>query len=268
MIHLALIGVGKWGTNYLKSVELIRDCRIVATYTRNYRQILKNSNIDGVIIATPSETHYEVTRFFLEKNYNLLIEKPLVTSYRHAKELESMYLKSTSVVHVGHNYLFHPEFMKLSNEKLKYLHFHIGGYGPFRESTALWDWGPHAVSMCLTLMGKEPERVTAWGNRMSKDADIIYAKLDYKEDFSAFITTGRMMPEKTRNISLVSTKKRMSVLLKDVNVLERQLQYFIDAVRKKQRNDKNFFLGVRVVKILHHLEQSLIHNGRTIEVTS
>lgn len=268
MMHLALIGVGKWGTNYLRSVELIRDCRIVATYTRNYQQILKNSKIDGVIIATPSETHYEITRFFLEKNYNLLIEKPLVTSYRHAKELEKLYLKSTSVVNVGHNYLFYPEFMKLSNENLQYLDFHIGGYGPFRESTALWDWGPHAVSMCLTLMGKEPWRVTAWGNRMSKDADIIYAKLDYKGNFSAFITTGRMMPEKTRNISFVSTKKRMNITLKDVNVLESQLQYFVDAIRKKQRNGKNFLLGVRVVKILHHLEQSLIHNGKTIEITS
>ena len=36
-----------------------------------------NSNLDGLIISTPAETHFKIAKKSLDKGINALVEKPL-----------------------------------------------------------------------------------------------------------------------------------------------------------------------------------------------
>ncbi len=292
MTTLALVGVGKWGTHYLDAVKDIPDCRIAYVCTRDYKKLILHPDIHGIIVATPAETHYDIARFFLPKSIPLLIEKPLTTSYHNALKLQNLYEKHNSMVMTGHIYLHHPAFLKLTSlvpqlGTLQYIQFESGNFGPFRTNTsALWDWGPHDVSMCLGLLSCEPVCVTAWGmnaTQQKKETDMIAMRIDFDDCISVFIYTGRLLPEKKRKCTIVGVKgaivfddiaQQKLVMYKDNHQsypayghdapLVRQLNAFVRAIRSKQKNQQDFSLSFRVVKVLHAAEQSLQHHGKTI----
>lgn len=288
MVTLALIGVGKWGSHYIRVAKKSTSCRIKYIVSRDYKKLISVGDIDGIIIATPASTHFKIAKFFLERNYNLLIEKPLVTSARDARVLSKVYEKGESTVMVGHIYLHNPAFETFVSlvprlGTLRYLMFESGNWGPFRKDvSALWDWGPHDLSMCLSIMKKDPLRVTAW----SVGGDMVFLRLDFDVGTLVFIQTGRLLPEKKRWVVAVGltgglvfddTRGRKITLYKgkqrlrsypqysQEEPLRRQLHAFCDAIRKRQRMDNDFSLGIRVAKILDLADQSIRHHGKTIQ---
>lgn len=295
MITLALVGVGKWGSHYLNAVKDVSDCRIGYVCTRDYKKLIHASDIHGVIVATPAETHYEIARFFLQKSIPLLVEKPLVITYPDALRLQKLYEKSNSIVMTGHIYLHHPAFLKLTSlvpqlGRLQYIQFESGNFGPFRKHTsALWDWGPHDVSMCLALLDRDPVSLAVWGinplSQRKEEADMMTMRIDFDDGVSVFVTTGRLLPEKKRKCTIVGSKgsvvfddtaKQKLVMYKNNHTsyptyghdepLVSQLKVFVEAIKNNQRQKKDFFLSLRVVKLLHAAEQSLLRNGKTIQI--
>src|SRR3989344_6498148 len=115
MITLSLIGAGKWGKNYINTIHSLSFCELPDSYikTKNYKELLNFNNIDGVIIATPASTHFQIAKAFLEKGFNVLIEKPLTTSYKAALKLYRIAEKTKSTVMVGHIFLYNPAFLKV-----------------------------------------------------------------------------------------------------------------------------------------------------------
>ena len=93
-IKLGLIGVGKWGVNYIKTVKEIdyidlnyvtsnknisknllnNDCKV----ENDWKKIVSSKKIDGIIIATPPHTHYEILMECINLKIPVLIEKPFV----------------------------------------------------------------------------------------------------------------------------------------------------------------------------------------------
>lgn len=73
--NVAIIGKGKWGNILKKKLQKISNVKI---FIGKKYSILNYENIDWVFIATPDNTHYQVIKFFLNKNINIFCEKPLV----------------------------------------------------------------------------------------------------------------------------------------------------------------------------------------------
>lgn len=66
-------------------------CRVDRTYT-DFREMLNRESLDGVVIATPQPTHYEIARATLDRGCHVLLEKPMVLDpgeARHLVELAS-----------------------------------------------------------------------------------------------------------------------------------------------------------------------------------
>lgn len=53
----------------------------------DYRRLVFDERLDGVIICTPPVTHPEIARFFLERGVDVLCEKPLAVSGGAAREM-------------------------------------------------------------------------------------------------------------------------------------------------------------------------------------
>jgi predicted dehydrogenase len=53
----------------------------------DYQQMLDEEELDGVIVATPDDLHYEHTLACLERNLPVLVEKPITRSLVHAQEI-------------------------------------------------------------------------------------------------------------------------------------------------------------------------------------
>lgn len=292
MITLALVGIGRWGKNYINTINNLSSCVLPEKFikTSNYKNLFKSNNIDGVIIASPSSTHFKITKEFLERGFNVLIEKPMTTSYRDALELFKIVKKFKNIVMVGHVYLYNPAFLKVkklikSIGKIKYISTEGMNYGPIRtDVSSLWDWGPHDISMAIDLLGSKPQEVSAIGY------DMCNLKLKFAGDIYCFVNIGWLSPVKKRSMIIVGEKstivfddtieKKVALIGnfsidKEVNYpsfskelpLTAEISSFVDLIKNREKNNNSSLkMGLDVVKVLEACEKSMKLNGKIIKI--
>lgn len=301
MTTLALVGAGRWGKNYINTIRNLSSCELPERYvkTKNYKELFAFDNIQGVIIATPSSTHFKIAKEFLEKGFNILIEKPTTTNYKDALRLSKIAGKNKNIVMVGHIYLYNPAFLKVkelikSAGKIKYISTEGMNYGPIRSDvSALWDWGPHDVSMAIDLLGDLPEEVS--GNGLSslrpetEFYDMCNLKLKFANDTYCFINIGWLSPIKKRSMTIVGEKSTIvfdDTIEKKVTVIKNlktketdnpsypknsplmlEISSFVDLIENKEKNNNSSLkMGLDVVKVLEACEKSMRMNGKIIKI--
>src|SRR4051812_43160681 len=97
-IILAQIGCGYWGPNLLRNFSVLPNCRVKyvvdasperrAFVESNFPKtralpthdaVLADPEVDGVIIATPAGTHFQLAKEALLAGKHIFVEKPLAT---------------------------------------------------------------------------------------------------------------------------------------------------------------------------------------------
>lgn len=241
MINLALIGLGRWGKNYLSAIKSFSNCRIKYICTKTFkevnnankdyimttdiRKLLDYKDIDGIIIATPGSTHFQLAEKCLNKGFNLLIEKPLTINYEQALQLKKIKDNCQAEVLVGHVYLFDPAFIQMKKMlkqigALQYISYEAVNYGPFRsDMSVLWDLGPHAISLLLDIYKQNPIKIAAWAQNClrprTKLYDIVNLKLEFSNKFSSFVEISWLSPIKRRELTVVGTSS--TLIYNDLN---------------------------------------------------
>ena len=104
-LKFALIGTGGIAQTYAQAFQQSDCCQLVAVADINqdsakafaepfgakafsdYKTLAENSEIDAVIISTPPNTHPEIAMFFMNRNLNVLCEKPLCLSVAEARAM-------------------------------------------------------------------------------------------------------------------------------------------------------------------------------------
>ena len=79
----------------------------------SYKEMLEKSNIDAVIIATPTSTHTEIAIDCLNAGKDVLVEKPLARTYAEAKKIVDAAKKNKKKIMVGMNLRYRPDTMLL-----------------------------------------------------------------------------------------------------------------------------------------------------------
>jgi len=147
MIKAASVGLGWWSDELAKSIqEKSRKIRIVSCYSKSkkkrinfskkyktnyhdsYNSIIKDPNIDAVILTTPHSLHAKHAIQALQNRKHVFVEKPMATKYLDAKKMYLVAKKYNKVLSVGHNRRFSSvyDFIKKLNiqKKIgKILHF-------------------------------------------------------------------------------------------------------------------------------------------------
>lgn len=179
MIKLGLIGAGRWGRNYIKTIsELDGVClaRLASSnpksrswvddncsITTNWRELLSAGDLDGVIIATPPSMHEEMALAAIAVRLPVLVEKPLTLDLEQAEKIREQSIGQGVLVMVEYTHLFHPAFEALlmkskSLGAVLAIRAEAGNRGPYRsEVSVLWDWGSHDIAMCIALTGAAPQ---------------------------------------------------------------------------------------------------------------
>src|SRR5262245_42734627 len=124
--RIALVGVGKWGRNLLRVLTEFEEIRAVydtdprslesvPSHLRapSFEAILENRAIEGVVIATPAATHFELARAALLSNRDVFVEKPLTLDPTEGAELVEIADRLGRVLMVGHVTLYHPAVLEL-----------------------------------------------------------------------------------------------------------------------------------------------------------
>ncbi|NRA64529.1 MAG: Gfo/Idh/MocA family oxidoreductase [Pseudobacteriovorax sp.] len=225
-IQVGLIGFGSWGKVYERVIrshpkvslrylatsqkpELLGpQIQNATTITNDWQELVADPSLHGVVIATPPSTHGKILEQCLKIKKPVIVEKPLTLDVRESQNLLALSKETKSPVLVNHIHLFHSGF-----RKLKQLLEHIGpiesiesfggSIGPFRKDySALWDYGPHDLSLVLSCLKQTPDRVTASIDRKIQDchsmAENYTVELSFGE-VQATIHCGNGFPYKQRN---------------------------------------------------------------------
>lgn len=134
MLGLAVIGTGHWGRNHARVYkELLSDgvidglkiCdsdahrarqlgeALGVEYVTGYKDVIEDNNIQAVSIVTPSRTHYQLGKEFMEAGKDVLVEKPLTMDVDEAKMLVEVADATDRILMVGHLFRYHPAVCEL-----------------------------------------------------------------------------------------------------------------------------------------------------------
>lgn len=226
-LRLGLIGAGRWGSNYVRTIQAAPDAILTRISTkrsdvsalvgpecrvdRRWQSLIEAGDVDGVIIATPPRLHFQMAHYALSQDIPVLVEKPLTMNVRQARTLGALALERGVPLLVDHVYLYHPAYRVLRSELRGKGPFRIessaGNDGPHRPDTSvLWDYGPHDVAMCMDLVGEIPTRVSARRlNRRAIGADVaetLQLHLEFSSGDTADVSLSNQLRDRTRFLSI------------------------------------------------------------------
>ena len=79
----------------------------------NYNELLEKSDVDAVIIATPTSAHKEVAVASFKAKKDVLVEKPLARTYNEGKSIVDAAKKNKKKIMIGMNLRYRPDAMIL-----------------------------------------------------------------------------------------------------------------------------------------------------------
>jgi UDP-2-acetamido-3-amino-2,3-dideoxy-glucuronate N-acetyltransferase len=232
--RVAVIGSGYWGKNLVRNFAALgtlgaicdKNEAVLEAFGQQYpgvetcmafSQVLASQDIQGVALATPAETHYNLAREAILAGKHVYVEKPLTLELDQGQELIDLAYEHDRVLMVGHLLHYHPGFIKLkelaaSGElgRINYIYSNRLNLGKIRrEENILWSFAPHDISMILALAGEEPELVQATGGYYlhKKIADVTTTHLDFPSGLKAHIFVSWLHPFKEQKLVVVGDKK-------------------------------------------------------------
>lgn len=247
MIGAAVVGCGRWGTNYVRAlgqvegIELRACCdpeegrlagagRLApsARLTSSYEELLAAGGVAAVVVASPAALHFQQAAAALRAGKHVLVEKPLALSVAEADELVDLARHKGLVLMVGHTMVYN-EGIRCLREAIRspdfgtvyYLQSVRTNLGPIREDVnAVWDLAPHDLSIFAYLLDAWPERVSAVGADFLRQGreDVAFITLSYPGGVVGHITVSWMDPSKNRQVIVVGSRRR--ALFDDLNNAE------------------------------------------------
>ncbi|MFP3953964.1 MAG: Gfo/Idh/MocA family protein [Candidatus Acetothermia bacterium] len=235
---IGIIGAGNWGKNVVRNFyEILGPEKVVVcdsdeerleraegdnpgiTTAREAEQVIEDTDLPAISIATPAPTHYELSIAALEAGKHVLVEKPIALDVENAREMIELAEEKDLTLMVDHLLEYHPVVDKLkallSEGELGDVYYAYGqrvNLGVVRtKENALWSLGPHDVSVLLYLFGVEPEAVHARGGTyLQKDRgveDVVFLDMDFDGDLMAHTHLSWLDPHKIRKMTLVGSEK-------------------------------------------------------------
>jgi UDP-2-acetamido-3-amino-2,3-dideoxy-glucuronate N-acetyltransferase len=234
MPRIACIGAGYWGRNLVRNLrELgalswicemdperrreLAEASPGVRITGSEEEVLSDPDVDGVVIATPAETHGDLVRRALLAGKDVFVEKPLCLTIEEGEELARLAVSKSRVLMVGHLLWYHPAVLRLKRliddgelGRIQYIYSNRLNLGKIRtEENILWSFAPHDVSVILGLVGEMPESIHAQGGNYLHDriADVTVSLLSFPSGVKAHIFVSWLHPFKEQKLVVVGDRK-------------------------------------------------------------
>ena len=233
-MKVGLIGAGYWGKNLLRNFYELGVLEIVCEtneeiikerkkdypelkFTSDINEILKDEEINAVVIATPAVTHYEIAKLCLKSKKDVFVEKPLALKVEEGEELVKISENEKRILFVGHILQYHPAVIKLKElidkgelGKINYIYSNRLNIGKLRsEENILWSFAPHDISVILMLVNDFPEEISAVGKAYLQQNiyDVTLTSFNFKNGVSGHIFVSWLHPIKEQKLVVVGSKK-------------------------------------------------------------
>lgn len=86
-----------------------------ATIYRSVEEMLKDADLDLIVVNTPVQTHFEYAKMALEAGKNVVVEKPFTTNTQEAEQLAQIAAEKNLFVSVYQNRRFDRDYLQVKN---------------------------------------------------------------------------------------------------------------------------------------------------------
>jgi predicted dehydrogenase len=237
-VRVGVIGCGYWGPNLVRNfarnpgsqVHAVCDVRYeratkvggeyrIPTVTDRPDELLKAPDLDLIVIATPSFTHYELAKAAIAAGKHVLVMKPLATRTDQAEELGALAERAGVQLAVDHTFVFTGAVRKMKQlidageiGDLYYFDSVRINLGLIQtDVNVIWDLAPHDVAIMDYLLGQDPLAVSATGasHGGSPTENIAYVTVRYAGSLLGHVHVNWLAPAKVRRTILGGSKRMM-----------------------------------------------------------
>lgn len=235
-VKVGVVGLGYWGPNLVRvlheldGVEVIAVCdldeRALERTTRRYPAVqtthtfddlLRDTSIDAVAVATPVGTHFELARAALEAGKHVFVEKPMAGSVEEAETLIALASERELTLMPGHTFLYSPPVNLvrdlIRSGELGEIYFismsrvNLGLHQS--DASVVWDLGPHDFSILRYWLDEMPVSVSALSRSciIPGIPDVTFVNLQFSSGAIAHVELAWLAPSKLRRTAVVGSQK-------------------------------------------------------------
>lgn len=272
MIGVAVVGYGYWGPNLVRNfwetpgARLISVCdlrkdRLAAVQTRypavditdDFEEVLRDSRVDAVAIATPAAAHFKLAMKALMAGKHVLVEKPMAATSDEARRMVEEAARRRLVLAVDHTFVHTGAVRKireLVEDGLGDVYYYDSvrvNLGLFQHDVSvIWDLAVHDLSIMDYVLPERPVAVSATGmsHVAGEPANIAYLNLFFESKLIAHIHVNWLAPVKVRR-TLIGGSSKM-ILYDDLEPSEK-IKVYDKGITLNGNPQKN---GEKVYQIL------------------
>jgi len=233
-INIALLGCGYWGKNLARNFSSLGVLKMICDPSERGRNLaaelapeaaiesdfniaFQDPTIDAVAIATPAETHCDLTILAMDAGKDVFVEKPLALNFAEGLKMEETARDLNRILMVGHLLEYHPAVLKLRElidegelGRVNYIYSNRLNFGKVRtQENALWSFAPHDIAIILRLVGEMPLEVTCVGGSYITPglADVTVSNLHFPTGVRAHVFVSWLNPFKEQKLVVVGDRK-------------------------------------------------------------
>jgi len=233
MIKVGIIGLGHLGSKHLRiykelsdSVEIVGICDINESIAKKYSEEHQlpfvtdykklKDQVDAVCICVPTESHFEVAKFFLENQKHTFIEKPISNTIEEADQLIALAEQNKLTIQVGHIERFNTAFQSIIHftHNPLFIECHRLNHFPNRslDIGVVMDLMIHDIDIILGLINHPLEDVQAVGiNVLTPLEDIANVRMTFSNGCVCNLTASRVSEEVMRKIRIFQKNTYISL---------------------------------------------------------
>ena len=273
MKNLAIVGIGYWGKKLISEFSKIANIKFCYSqgnisninwlhrnypkikFCKNFQDILNDSAIDGVVIASPIGTHFEYALKSLKSKKHVFVEKPISTTKKQGQTLLTIARKNNLEIFVGHIFLYHPVLSKLKKlmkkEKIYSMYLGWHRFGPFKEKISL-DLLSHYIIILKEFFNQPKKLIIKSKIGCVTNCDILSLHVKFQKKVNCVIELNRVSYHKQREIIIKSDRNLYKweddVLLKFSKKDEIFKEYFSSRLFPLQIECKKFLKNMTLKK--------------------
>ena len=258
MIRTAVIGVGYLGRFHAQKYASLPNSQLVAiadpsTAARaavaaelkvaaheDYRDLL--GKVDAVSIVTPTPSHFEVAKAFLEAGASVLVEKPMTVTIAEGEGLIEIASRLKRILQVGHLERFNAAVLAVQPTLTVPRFIESARLAPFKhrgtEVDVVLDLMIHDIDLILSIVRSPVVSVDAIGTSVfSSEIDIANARLRFENGCVANVTASRVSLKTERKLRIFEDDAYLSLDLQ---------QKILTLIRKRPAGELSGALPVSI----------------------